>query len=1014
MISVRHYVLFTLLCLFALHLGAQSQSSNVFLQQQNQFKEVDGVFTDAQAFFTAEAKALGLEGSEMRLLRKSTGHNGFTHERYQQFYQDILVFGSSYILHKQEGRIQSASGYYLPQLNLDITPSVDAASAVRAAKMQMIEDYQSDKQQSLSYDAFHHHIHANLVIIDKAFPENSEVHLLAYRIELTSNQPYDKRQYFIDAKTGKSISYLPLLMHDAVPATAVTKYYGVQQIIVDSIGPNEFHLHDPTRGNDGISIWDDNLQIFTHEDTYWDITNDDQNEVALDAMYCTASFYDYMKQYHNWEGLDGEGESMNAVVNAGDFVNAFWNGNYATFGDGDCNRGPLTTMEVVAHEFTHGLTDYTSNLVYSDESGAINESMSDVFGKACEYYYDQANFNWWLGQSFTLTSYTEPFRSFENPNVFEHPKFYKGLYWVDGAGVHTNSSVGNHWFYNLIVGGAGVNENGEPYNITPLSWEDAMELVWAVQKDYLGPNSNYPFYYEASLLAAEEIFGAGSSKIESVVEAWKVVGLPYSTGTDDILDLGVGFTEFFVTTCIDGEFYEATVEVSNLGTVDYVPGMGAEVIINSFAQELTEPIAVGEKVTLTFDQAIFLDQQGFEFLDVVLDFDDANDANNDDFMFIENYTSAKNDLGIAAFMDVPDCINDTRQIIINVFNRSCDVTPAGTSFLININAAPNFTWSKAYELPTDIFTGGVFVITEDLDLSTIGPGQPLDVELVYTEDVFTSNNFTVANSAFIPTIDGPTTYDVGVDLSPFSQQNWNGNTVIANYQGDDMLRTTNFDFTDFITMCPEPEQNAQDFSKRVLTLEACLDLEGMDAPEMAFDIAQFRDDTFTAFPELIGQTSIVQAEWTTSSTETETYTVWDQNEGEVVNHVIPLPADYKGRLLFYFTNRKGSFDEDLVYDFDVNLFDDFQIYEGIVSTDDLPEDQPFIVFPNPSEGLFNVSFAGNAEQLQLVNMQGQLIQAWSWQDTQTVLDLSDFPKGMYVLRLMDGGEQIAVRKVVRL
>ena len=133
---------------------------------------------------------------------------------------------------------------------------------------------------------------------------------------------------------------------------------------------------------------------------HWDLTNEDQNEIALDAHYSTTAFYDMMNERYGWSGIDGlGGELVSRVhVNGKYYVNAYWDGNRANFGNGDCDRyAPLTTLAIVGHEFMHGVTDYTSDLVYRNESGALNESMSDIFGKALEYYEDPQNFNWILG-----------------------------------------------------------------------------------------------------------------------------------------------------------------------------------------------------------------------------------------------------------------------------------------------------------------------------------------------------------------------------------------------------------------------------------------------------------------------------------------------------------------------------------------------------------------------------------------------------------------------------------------
>ena len=91
--------------------------------------------------------------------------------------------------------------------------------------------------------------------------------------------------------------------------------------------------------------------IFTNTSSFFDLENEDQNEVAVDAHYLIAEFYDVLRDEFDWLGLDNNDRAMEAIIHAGDFINASWNGSHASFGNGDCNHGPLVTAEVVSHEF---------------------------------------------------------------------------------------------------------------------------------------------------------------------------------------------------------------------------------------------------------------------------------------------------------------------------------------------------------------------------------------------------------------------------------------------------------------------------------------------------------------------------------------------------------------------------------------------------------------------------------------------------------------------------------------
>ena len=98
-----------------------------------------------------------------------------------------------------------------------------------------------------------------------------------------------------------------------MPSTAKTRYYGTKNIITDRIGARNFKLHDPTRG-EGITVFRTDLNNFTNTSSSWDLTNSSQDEVALDAHYCSQEYYDMMKGAFEWEGLDGAGKALNVLV----------------------------------------------------------------------------------------------------------------------------------------------------------------------------------------------------------------------------------------------------------------------------------------------------------------------------------------------------------------------------------------------------------------------------------------------------------------------------------------------------------------------------------------------------------------------------------------------------------------------------------------------------------------------------------------------------------------------------
>jgi len=524
--------------------------------------------------------------------------------------------------------------------------------------------------------------------------------------------------------------------------------------------------------------------------------------------------------------------------------------------------------------------------------------------------------------------------------------------------------------------------------------------------------------YEASLLAAAEVFGISSSKIAAVEEAWKVVGLPGDQALPDQIDLMANFTTFFEKTCLNGAFYGTQIEIVNLGTQDYYPEMGARAYPVQWPIHAPDTIYVqdtilaGHKKLYDLEHAIYLDERKDVQLVIKLDFHDDHDLNNHQIMYLSNFPHQHHDLSLSATMEEMDCHHHHRQIHLMLLNESCEEIPAGAAFDIFLSADPNINIQKSYALPETLPSGAPFYISEWINTQEIELNQDIQIELQYADDVYLANNHSSVAHVGLPWIREAMQYDIGMMPSPFLEKEYGGRVDQTSYQGEVMLRTLGNTFgLSTPLMCPNPERNATDPHKLVLTMEACLDLSDLRSPEMAFDLAQFRDDSFDAIPKLIGQTAIVMAEWTYPGGDSENYIVWNQPEGEVMKHTLALPEAYKGKIKFYFSNRQGTPHLDQAYDFDVNLFDHFEIYDGVVQTTRTPDEPEMWVYPNPTSGLLNLAFGGKGTQLQCVNLQGQLLQVWQVNAPTMQIDLGEIPKGMYVFRLLEGSQVVSIQKV---
>ncbi len=465
---------------------------------------------------------------------------GWTHYRLQQTYQNIPIEFSQYLLHEKNGKIHKANGRIISSLNLDPTPQLSDAEAlqillnkVNAEKYAWEEDAMETmfKEVKGKEDATYCPT-GELVWIDPTFENEVEQYKLAYKFDVFSIEPYERYYYYVDANTGEILTKISRIHEDNAEGTAQTNYYGTVNIIADHYN-NLYRLRETWHG-EGIETYSCNN---TWAYPYLDIVNSN-NEwnsngdiTGCEAHWGTAQTYEYFLGQHQYDSFDNNGAKLISHVNHGvNYVNAFWNGSFMTYGDGNgTSYGPLTSLDVVGHEVTHAITEYSAGLIYQNESGALNESFSDIFGTVIEFAKetDSSEKDWYIGEDFNYTG--NGFRSMSDPKDKGDPDTYKGEYWKTGSsdngGVHTNSGVQNFWFYLLSEGGIGTNDNNLVYNVAGIGMEKAAKIAFRNLTVYLTPNSNYAAARNGAISAATDLYGANSEEVEQVKKAWCAVGV---------------------------------------------------------------------------------------------------------------------------------------------------------------------------------------------------------------------------------------------------------------------------------------------------------------------------------------------------------------------------------------------------------------------------------------------------------------------------------------------------------
>lgn len=240
--------------------------------------------------------------------------------------------------------------------------------------------------------------------------------------------------------------------------------------------------------------------------------------------------FDFYLEIYQRNSIDGNGLPLNAIVHYGqNYDNAFWDGQQMVFGDGDktvFNRFTVS-LDVIGHELTHGVTGSEVNLTYLGQSGALNESVSDVFGSLIKQYVLKQTANeadWLIGEGLltfpgqALRSMKAPGTAYNNNLLGRDPQPADMQHYLrtgqDNGGVHINSGIPNHAFF-LAATAIGGN-----------AWEKA-GLIWydTIRDKNLRPTADFAAFAGRTVVNAGHRYGTNSAEQKAVGDAWEQVGV---------------------------------------------------------------------------------------------------------------------------------------------------------------------------------------------------------------------------------------------------------------------------------------------------------------------------------------------------------------------------------------------------------------------------------------------------------------------------------------------------------
>ncbi|AHA08251.1 hypothetical protein IC9_00487 [Bacillus toyonensis] len=455
--------------------------------------------------------------------------SGTTHVKLVEKHNNIPVYGSDQtVTLDKENNVKAFFGQVIPNLedkNIPTFASISAEQAETIAKA----DIEKEVGKVKNYDG----VKKDLFVYEK-----DGNYYLAYLVKASISKPAPGYwHYFVDATNGNVIE-----KYNAVDNITGFGYgvLGARQSF--EIAQNEktgaFHLFDGKRGQ-GVHTFDaENMDenwfnIFSQWFGYTGVEVESKNKffddkAAVDAHVNAGKVYDYYKKTFNRNSFDDKGAKLISSVHVGEsWNNAAWNGIQMMYGDGDGKTFiPLSAgLDVIGHELTHAVTEHTANLVYKNESGALNESLSDIMGVMVEKK------SWDLGADiYTPGKPGDALRSLKDPASIPNPlkpgegypdhynKRYTGT--ADNGGVHINSSINNKAAYLVSDGGTHYG-----VKVTGVGREATEKIYYRALTKYLTANSDFKMMRQAALQSAEDLYGKNSKELQAVTKAYDAVGV---------------------------------------------------------------------------------------------------------------------------------------------------------------------------------------------------------------------------------------------------------------------------------------------------------------------------------------------------------------------------------------------------------------------------------------------------------------------------------------------------------
>ncbi len=457
--------------------------------------------TAAMTYMRAVGQAFKIGMSDdFQVTRAFTDQLGETHIRMQQYHQGLPVDGAEVYLHMDaDGNVRVINGHLGGGIETPPVPGISGQDAVAFFSQRMeAAEVRLETEPELVY-----------------YTRAEEPVSLAWRFEATwsDGESAYKERIYIDASDGTVLDRQGLIW-----AAKYRKIY---------------------TANHGTSL--PGTLLFTEGGSSSD-------SAAMAAYNNLGHTYDFYKNVFGRDSYNGSGAQLIATVHySSNYNNAYWNGSQMVFGDGDGSTfsNLAGALDVVAHELTHAVTEYTANLTYSYESGALNEATSDIMGCTCEAYTDGGvnSDTWKMGEDiYTPGTPGDALRYIDDPAADgSSPDYYPERYTgsSDNGGVHINMGIGSLAYYLFSQGG--THPRGKTsVQVPALGITKARAIWYRALTTYFTSSTNFEGARNATAQAAQDLYG--SSAYDAVHKAWDAVGVPGTPASNTVTTLSNGQT----------------------------------------------------------------------------------------------------------------------------------------------------------------------------------------------------------------------------------------------------------------------------------------------------------------------------------------------------------------------------------------------------------------------------------------------------------------------------------------